>query len=717
MDARVLVAMLLALALTGHARGEEPTPNEMARVADTISPSLAIVEYTLRFDKGEPPKRIGTGAAVGSVFGLDERGGLVTEERPLELPGFVLSSNRVLTTDPMFHPRFVERILVRRGDQRVQAAPVAYLEEGNGLILELREPLRGARPLSFEASTAGPLFAARYSLRNGRWRLFVDRAPRMVLAEGGGRKSRLVAPFTLIVDRNGVAAGISLLAELPLDGSWRGSPLEKPAVSAKLMETKLRELEGVVAHGVMRAELSFRSPKSKTKGRFSFLRSEETETATELNVPGVLVGERMVLVLADLKPKVTARLERILLHPPRGDPVPADFRLSLEHFDGLLVQLRSPLGGELSLPEQDIEAYRGRLLLAAEIRVKGEERVSYLQPVRFTSLRVGWRRQLQPSVSGDTQNVFLFDLKGKLLALPLKRRQLFSEERPWRTFAQPRLRATAYLKKVLEDPERHADPNNVPLTEEEENRLAWMGVVLQALNKDLARVNQVSELTKDGKTGALVSYVYPGSPAQRVGVQPGYILLRLRAEGHPKPLEVNLDESPFSSLDLPVELPDALKELVGRGQQPWPSAENAFTRMLTDLGVGRKYVAEFFHEGKVLRKEFRVELGPVHHGSAPRFKSKALGLTVRDLTYEVRRHFQMAPREPGVIVSKVESGEKAAVAGIRPFETITHIDDEPVASVKAFEEEIGRGGERRLSLKYKTRTRIVKIVTAGPEKD
>ena len=67
----------------------------------------------------------------------------------------------------------------------------------------------------------------------------------------------------------------------------------------------------------------------------------------------------------------------------------------------------------------------------------------------------------------------------------------------------------------------HIDPSNVPLTEQEESRLAWVGVELQPLNKELARANNVSKLTRDGQIGALVSYVYPGSPAEKAGVEVG----------------------------------------------------------------------------------------------------------------------------------------------------------------------------------------------------
>jgi len=101
---------------------------------------------------------------------------------------------------------------------------------------------------------------------------------------------------------------------------------------------------------------------------------------------------------------------------------------------------------------------------------------------------------------------------------------------------------------------------------------------------------------------------------------------------------------------------------------------------------------------------------PTHYESAGRHKAAALGLTVRDLTYEVRRYFQKAEGEPGIIVSKVEPGSKASVAGIKPYEIVTHVNARPVADVKAFAKAVATaGGELRLSVKRMMQGRVVKM--------
>ena len=144
-------------------------------------------------------------------------------------------------------------------------------------------------------------------------------------------------------------------------------------------------------------------------------------------------------------------------------------------------------------------------------------------------------------------------------------------------------------------------------------------------------------------------------------------------------------------------------------QAPWPQVENVFTRALTDLGFGSKFTAEFARDGETFHKPFVVEQGPPHYNAADKFKSEVLGMTLRDLTYEVRRQLQKLPEDPGVVVAKIESGEKAAIAGIRPYELITHVNGEPVTSVDQFEEMIKDQEEVRLSVLRLRQGRMVKI--------
>jgi S1-C subfamily serine protease len=271
---------------------------------------------------------------------------------------------------------------------------------------------------------------------------------------------------------------------------------------------------------------------------------------------------------------------------------------------------------------------------------------------------------------------------------------------------------------LLANPSASADASNVPLSVEQENRVAWLGIEQQALNEDLARVNDVSQYTQNGQSGVIVTYVYPDSPADQAGVVAGDILLRLHLEGRPQPLKVSEEErySSYMSTFPWDQLDDCPEEYFDQIPQPWPAVVTGLARTLTQAGFGKKFRAEFFSGGAIVMKEFEVVESPPYFDTAPRFKSDALGITVRDLTYEVRRYFQKQTDDPGVIISKVEQGSKGSVAGLRPYEIITHLNDQPVANAAAFESLLKpAGGALRLNVKRMTQGRIVKVALLETE--
>ena len=96
-------------------------------------------------------------------------------------------------------------------------------------------------------------------------------------------------------------------------------------------------------------------------------------------------------------------------------------------------------------------------------------------------------------------------------------------------------------------------------------------------------------------------------------------------------------------------------------------------------------------------------------------KSKAVGVTVREMTYEVRRYFQKKPDDPGVIVSAVEPGSKAGVGGVRPYEIVTHVNGKPVKGVKDFEKLVKEQAELRLAVLRMTKGRLVKLRMGAKE--
>lgn len=707
------VALLAGLCQASEDDNDDKTLTaaEKVSVAKAVSTSIVHVEYTVQYDKGEAPRG-------GSWSSFEE---FVREDRPKEEAGLLLADNKVLTTDLMIHPRFVKQIVVRFGHSVVDAKLAAFAVDRNAVILKLARPLAGAKPAVFDPKREGPYYSLAHMLRENEWLSNVRSVGTSVTVTQAGRKYHPASGCWLIVDKEGLPVGVCTDGRLDIEGKWKGSPLDWPALTAKQMDQLVAQTQRRADAAVFRVALSFRSPKkSAAGGAMSGRSSSGNEGKAEQNVVGMLIDDKTVVVLAYLRPKVTARLERIVVHAGRAGPVEAKFSHTLADYGCFLATLDKPVKGGLTLSDKSVTLLRNRLLMSAQVTIQGENRVTYFDHRRIRGYDLGWKRHVYPQIGGRNRSLFLFDADGELAVFPLARRLKVSAVDRW---SQGEVLATpaARLGTVLGDLANNVDNSNVPLVAEEESRLAWLGVELQRLNRDLARLNNLSDLTRDGQIGALVSYIYPGSPAAKAGVTAGpdddpWFLISIHVEGDPKPIDVSVDREQALRADFPWRMWDSLPPRYwdGKFPTPWQPVEMKLNRTLTDVGFGKKFTATFFTKGKQVKKSFTVVPSPTHYESAASFKAESIGLTVRQMTYEVRRYFLKGPGDPGVIVSTIEPGSRAGVGGIRPFEIITHVNDRPVAGVKEFEKLLAGQTQLRLTVVRVTTGRLVKLRMDGP---
>jgi len=693
----VCVGLVLAGTLATAAEPDEGNEKfDAVGLVKAVSPALVKVEYTVRYDKGEGPE------AMGRIY----LGGSIHEERPKRLSGFLVGPTTVVTTDPMTHPRFIERIAVRYGKTVVPARIASYATEHDAIVLELAKPLTGAVPLAFR-DVKGPYYVLGHGPMQGEWTTVVKPLGGSTFVTESGRSYRSVSSQGLITDRVGTPVALTMKSKMPLDDSWKRLPLTWEMLSAEGMAKQLTALKATAERTVVRVALSFRSPKKRPgSSRYGY---RDSGGATEHNVLGVVVDERHVLVLAGMSSRLTARLEKVRIFGADGKAVPAAFAGSLKDYAACVVRLEKPLARAVALSAEPILDLDNRLVLIAILDLQGERRVDYFQHCRPTSFRTGWKDHVYLDETFTSRGrPFLFDSRMRLAALPLRRRPKVSTGDGYESRGR-RLISSVDLKAVLDDLAEQLDPNNVPVSETEEFRLAWLGVEMQPLNTELARANNCAHLTRDGSSGAIVTYVYPGSPAAKAGIRTGSILLRLNVEGQPKPIEVSLEDSarrgafPWHRLaNLPEDMFDSVPA-------PWGSLENRLVRKLTELGFGKRFTVEVFRDGKTFSKQLVIERSPRHYDTAERMKSPPLGLTVREMTFEVLRYFQRKKGDPGVIISKIQRGSKASVAGLKPFEIITHVNDRPVADPEAFGKLVAGQAQLRLSVLRMTQRRTVII--------
>jgi serine protease Do len=168
----------------------------------------------------------------------------------------------------------------------------------------------------------------------------------------------------------------------------------------------------------------------------------------------------------------------------------------------------------------------------------------------------------------------------------------------------------------------------------------YLGVTVQPLTSDIAE-----SLGLKQAQGVLVAQVAEGSPAARAGLKPGDVL---------------------QSFDgMPLE----------DGGQYRNRAALARPGSTVSLGIVR--------DGRKLTLQATVGRLDEQEAALQAANAEALGVTVRGLNAEQAARLRLKPGS-GVIVSAVEPGSLAALAGVHPGTVILEVNREPVASAAEF---------------------------------
>lgn len=683
--------------------------------------ALVTVEYDIGYHDGEAPRGIGWGERCpncGRVHGnpLEQR---IMAENPVRAPGFLLRPDRVLTPDLQVHPRFIRGITVHAGNRSFAAEPEAFRLEQPGVLLALNEPVPEIMPISFGALSTGPFLAAYRTHLNGMDQFMVQEIGAGITVPEYGEPFIAIPAAVLITDRSGTPAGIRLTGELPLGDDWQGDPLDDVWIDADAIAGQQAVLADIVNTGLLHVELYFRSPRP-TPGQaqmHSRMRSHNPmqpravdENATEHHTVGVVIAPDRILALAGLPPGLTARLERIIVNLPDGRRVPAGFSGTIKDYQALLITPETPIGNPLELNFEPVAECRHRLLFGVDIMVAPGLREVQLERLRLATFQEGHRGQIVPAMANASPNMFIFE-GTRLLAMPVQQRNRLQAIQPGRHFQSSQVfhHPMAYWQAILNDPAMALDTANAPLDAIDESRVAWIGVELQPMVYDLALLHGVLRQTGNGQSGAIVTHVYEGSPAQAKGIQVGDIILRLTTDDLPAPVNLRLQPTQ-QGMQFQWEMLDRMPaQHLEQLQPPWPDAHNPFNQLLTGLGEGTGVIIDLVRDGIQRQARFTIETGPPTYASAARLNLETMGLAIRDLSYEVRHFMQRQTDEPGIIVSRVEPGGKAAVSGIRPFELITHVNGEPIHSIKEFEAITAQPGDKQLAVQRMSVGRLVRI--------
>ncbi|MBI4537583.1 MAG: DegQ family serine endoprotease [candidate division NC10 bacterium] len=179
----------------------------------------------------------------------------------------------------------------------------------------------------------------------------------------------------------------------------------------------------------------------------------------------------------------------------------------------------------------------------------------------------------------------------------------------------------------------------------------WLGIGIQELTDELGAQFGV----KAGE-GVLVGNVMKGSPAEKADLKPGDIIHEFKGVKITgvRQLQLQVADSPANSQATVKVLRDKqpLTLTVTLGEQP------------ADLTVAAQ---------------------PPGTETAERF-----GLTVQELTPELREQFKLPAGAGGLVVAGVEEGGPAAREALRPGDLIIQVNREPVRSLRDFARIVGQ---------------------------
>ena len=693
-----------------------------AALHDRFGASFVEVAWKLRRDEeGRSPAR-SMPYRCPNCGGIHYRNldSLISENRSYAVPGFALAADRFLSYDPRFRTSGVERVEIRLPAEPGRSWParaVASYPEKGALLFATDEPLPGVEPLSFAAAGAMPDEPSFF---------FVAREDGMLTT---GVRSRSANDFTrfpalgrdyvegvenaLLVNASNEAVTVSFRDRFEVGKDGFEAPSDWTAAEPDASEKAAAALEERLARAYLPVFLRL-DPKSQEERQGRGMRysydddDDDGGDGDEKDLVGAVFAGGRVMIPTGAGAGEIARLDKIEATLPDGTKVPLRFEGALKDYAIVVAAFENgvPEGVEpLEPAEGPVESRYLQPAFSADVEKRGDAiriRVGYDV---LDSFDVGRDDRIRAAAEDD-----LFDADGRIVQWAADRRRggsRWSADHDWLNGALLADFAAGRLP---------VDPEIVPRKGKDRVRVAWFGADLQPVTKEVAREKKAlawlgTKRDREVDTrGALVSHVYPGSAAEKIGVKEGDILLFARSDDGSVRRAIEKTDGYGESIDWEEIYEQAPVQLFERiPVTPWPGVGEDADAVLTSFGIGNRIGVEWLSDGAFRQAELDVEVAPPSYRTATRARSKALGVIVADATFEVREYYKLADDETGVVVTKCKNGSPAAVAGLRPFELVTKVDDRPVADARAFLEATKGRETVTLTVRRLTSTRVVRV--------
>jgi serine protease Do len=177
----------------------------------------------------------------------------------------------------------------------------------------------------------------------------------------------------------------------------------------------------------------------------------------------------------------------------------------------------------------------------------------------------------------------------------------------------------------------------------------WMGISVQDVSEDIAKNLKLKE-----RSGALISEVFKGDPADKAGLQPGDVVIEVNG----------------------TKIKDSHQLLIVIAS--FHVGEKVNIKILRDSQEKTFQVTVAERKDK---PEVAVEKGAWKEGS---------GMTVQDITPQIAQQLGIPAKTKGVIVTDVEEGSPADEVGIQPRDMIVQINKINIHSLKDYQREMSK---------------------------
>ena len=633
-----------------------------------------------------PTDNLSSVATAAYWYKKDERGkgdDISEKAKPRRFPAFAVSEDTFLVGDPFVRAKHLDRIEIWFRGDKVPATEVARIEGQDAVVLKAGRAVKGVSPLAFAKGDPSERETWRWdgdslTVKSSG----VGTNDMTTVSVSSGRIFRRGEANSLYLDRDRRPVWVDFGArtEVP-DGKFEYvSPAEWTRHPADSFEKSAEAIEKKVAAASVGVLLKLEAEeKEGRRSYFSF--SSDDSNKNEIDAVGFAVGGR-VIVPCDLGGDKIARLSKAEAAFSDGSSTNLVFAGALAEWNAILFDVPEDFRAKLAPLEiakgsaddfdnsvawcVTVENENGRVV--ADARRRRFEGVEFLRGAVFVPRAAGgeeWSERRTRS--------FVLDADGRIASFALARR--FKAER-WSS-SEKECVTTADLARFVAG--EGVNPEFAPRREEDRNRLVWLGVETVQLTDALARERKAQSFMKEYSRPPYVTEVYAGSPAQASGIKVG----------------------DFFSSEYAI--------FGGTDSTPWPNVENELNKLLTQFGVGAKVTLVYARDGQRREAAVSLESAPVHYKNAPKSRNRALGLSVRDMTFEVRRFFKFDEKAPGVVIAKVKPGSPAAVAGLKPFELVTEVNGENVVDAKDFASKIKGRQDLVFAVRRLAQTRMVKI--------